>query len=574
MRENEPRSLIPSMRLDDLLAELQSRLEAVLATRDRVHALLEAVVSIGSDLDLEVVLRRIVATAATLVDATYGAMGVIGEENTLVQFVPVGLSEEEIARIEHWPHGLGLLGLLIKEPQTLRLADISRHPESYGFPPGHPPMGSFLGVPVRVREEVFGNLYLTEKRGGGNFDEDDEAIVVALATAAGVAIENARLYEESRRRETWLRASSDITTRLLSGGEPQEVLTLIARRAREMADADAVAILLPNRDRVLGDVLRVALQDVEPVEDGPGVRLVNDEVAVEGSLAGRAFLSGEPLALDDLDDSRAHLIWAGDPPVGPVAAVPLGAAGAVRGVLALVKRSGRMPFSQSELRTLHAFAGQAAVALELAETRRDAERLGLLEDRDRIAKDLHDVVIQRLFAVAMTLMSAVRLVERPEASSRLQSAIDELDTTIRQIRSTIFALQTPREDAAPSLRAQVVDLVEGARGHLGFMPGLSLEGRLDNDVPAEIAEHLLAVLREALSNLVRHARATRADVTLHAADGRLTLVVEDNGVGIPAEGRRSGLRNLADRAERLGGALTLTSPDTGGARLEWRVPLS
>ncbi|MEU8280392.1 GAF domain-containing protein, partial [Microbispora bryophytorum] len=209
--------MIPSMRLDDLLAELQSRLEAVLATRDRVHALLEAVVSIGSDLDLEVVLRRIVATAATLVDATYGAMGVIGEENTLVQFVPVGLSEEEIARIEHWPHGLGLLGLLIKEPQTLRLADISRHPESYGFPPGHPPMGSFLGVPVRVREEVFGNLYLTEKRGGGNFDEDDEAIVVALATAAGVAIENARLYEESRRRETWLRASSDITTRLLSG---------------------------------------------------------------------------------------------------------------------------------------------------------------------------------------------------------------------------------------------------------------------------------------------------------------------------------------------------------------------
>ncbi|MBD3138379.1 sensor histidine kinase [Microbispora bryophytorum] len=560
MRENEPRSLIPSMRLDDLLAELQSRLEAVLATRDRVHALLEAVVSIGSDLDLEVVLRRIVATAATLVDATYGAMGVIGEENTLVQFVPVGLSEEEIARIEHWPHGLGLLGLLIKEPRTLRLADISRHPESYGFPPGHPPMGSFLGVPVRVREEVFGNLYLTEKRGGGNFDEDDEAIVVALATAAGVAIENARLYEESRRRETWLRASSDITTRLLSGGEPQEVLTLIARRAREMADADAVAILLPRKG---GDALQVALED--------GV-LQDAVLPIEGSLSGRAFLSGEPLMLDDPAGGDVQL--AGDLDPGPVAAVPLGAAGAVRGVLALVKRSGRMPFSQSELRTLHAFAGQAAVALELAETRRDAERLGLLEDRDRIAKDLHDVVIQRLFAVAMTLMSAVRLVERPEASTRLQSAIDELDTTIRQIRSTIFALQTPREDASPSLRAQVVDLVEGARGHLGFMPGLSLEGRLDNDVPAEIAEHLLAVLREALSNLVRHARATQADVTVHAADGRLTLVVEDNGVGIPAEGRRSGLRNLADRAERLGGALTLTSPGTGGARLEWSVPLS
>ncbi|GLX05016.1 GAF domain-containing protein [Microbispora sp. NBRC 16548] len=564
MTENEPRSLIPSMRLDDLLAELQSRLEAVLATRDRVHALLEAVVSIGSDLDLEVVLRRIVATATTLVDATYGAMGVIGEENTLIQFVPVGLSEEEIARIEHWPHGLGLLGLLIKEPQTLRLTDISQHPESYGFPPGHPPMGSFLGVPVRVREEVFGNLYLTEKRGGGSFDEDDEAIVVALATAAGVAVENARLYEESRRRETWLQASSDITTRLLSGGEPQEVLTLIARRAREMADADAVAILLPRKG---GDTLQVALED-GALEDGVPQ---DGDVPIEGSLSGRAFLSGEPLMLDDPAGGDVHL--AGDLDPGPVAAVPLGAAGAVRGVLALVKRPGRMPFSQLELRTLHAFAGQAAVALELAETRRDAERLGLLEDRDRIAKDLHDVVIQRLFAVAMTLMSAVRLVERPEASSRLQSAIDELDTTIRQIRSTIFALQTPREDASPSLRAQVVDLVEGARGHLGFMPGLSLEGRLDNDVPAQVAEHLLAVLREALSNLVRHAKATRADVAVHAADGRLTLVVEDNGVGIPAEGRRSGLRNLADRAERLGGALTLTSPEAGGARLEWSVPL-
>ncbi|MBX6384159.1 MAG: GAF domain-containing sensor histidine kinase [Microbispora sp.] len=572
MAEKEPSALIPSMRLDELLAELQSRLEAVLATRDRVHALLEAVVSIGSDLDLEVVLRRIVETATTLVDATYGAMGVIGEENTLVQFVPVGLSEEEIARIEHWPHGLGLLGLLIKEPQTLRLTDISQHPESYGFPPGHPQMRGFLGVPVRVRGEVFGNLYLTEKRGGGQFDEDDEAIVVALATAAGVAIENARLYEETRRRETWLQASADITTRLLSGAEPREVLTSIARRAREMADADAVAILLPDRDRGL---LRLAQQDAAPAGDGqPEIRLADEEVAVEGSLAGRAFVSGEPQAVDDPDDSRLHFAWAGDVPAGPVAAVPLGAAGAVRGVLTLARRCGRLPFSRSVLRMLDAFAGQAAVALELADARRDAERLGLLEDRDRIAKDLHDVVIQRLFAVAMTLMSAVRLVERPEASSRLQSAIDELDTTIRQIRSTIFALQSPREEAAPSLRAQIVDLIEGARGHLGFMPGVSLEGRLDNDVPDEIAEHLLAVLREALSNIVRHAKATRADVAVHAGGGRLTLVVEDNGTGIPAaETRRSGLRNLADRAERLGGSLTLTCPETGGTRLEWSVPL-
>jgi GAF domain-containing protein len=213
------------------VAELQVRLNAVLATRDRVHALLEAVVSIGSDLDLETVLRRIVETATTLVDAGYGAPGVAGEGDTLVQFIPVGLSEEEIARIEHWPHGLGLLGLLIKDARPLRLGRIADHPESYGFPPGHSPMGTFLGVPVRVRDEVFGNLYLTEKRGGGEFDEEDEAVVIALATAAGVAVENARLYEESRRRERWLQASADVTTNLLSGADPRQVLSVVASRA-------------------------------------------------------------------------------------------------------------------------------------------------------------------------------------------------------------------------------------------------------------------------------------------------------------------------------------------------------
>ncbi|GAA4592260.1 two-component system sensor histidine kinase [Planotetraspora phitsanulokensis] len=562
MTENEPRSLIPHMRLDDLLSELQSRLNAVLATRDRVHGLLDAVVSVGSDLDLETVLHRIVETATTLVDASYGALGVIGEDDTLVQFVPVGLTEEEIARIAHWPHGLGLLGLLIKEPQTLRLADIAHHPESYGFPAGHPPMGTFLGVPVRVRDEVFGNLYLTEKRGGEEFDEEDEAIVVALATAAGVAIENARLFEETRRRETWLQASSEITTALLSGAEPQEVLALLARRAREMAGADEVTIVLPGADP----------GTFRTVDEEGHRRHTTEEIA--GTLTGRAFLTGEPLTADNPAENDLGAAGPGRLSVGPQAAVPLGAAGAVRGVLSLGKRSGRIPFSASELRTLHAFAGQAAVALELAETRKDAERLGLLEDRDRIAKDLHDIVIQRLFAVAMTLMSTVRLVERPEASSRLQSAIDELDGTIRQIRSTIFALQTPHDAGAPSLRARIVDVVEGARGHLGFMPGLSMEGQLDNEVPAELGDQLLAVLREALSNVVRHAKAYRSDVTVRAEEGWLTLTVEDDGVGVPAGGRRSGLRNLEERARGLGGSFEVARVEPTGTRLLWRVPIA
>ncbi|WP_203882116.1 sensor histidine kinase [Planotetraspora kaengkrachanensis] len=562
MTENEPRSLIPHMRLDDLLSELQSRLNAVLATRDRVHRLLDAVVSVGSDLDLETVLHRIVETATTLVDARYGALGVIGEDNTLVQFVPVGLTEEEIARIAHWPHGLGLLGLLIKQPQTLRLADIAQHPESYGFPIGHPPMGGFLGVPVRVRDEVFGNLYLTEKRGGGEFDEEDEAIVVALATAAGIAIENARLYEETRRRETWLQASSEITTALLSGAEPQEVLALLAQRAREMADADEVTIMLPGADE----------RTFHTVDEEGRRRHTAEEIS--GTLAGRAFLTGRPLRTDSPAEDNLETTSPRHLSAGPQAAVPLGAAGAVRGVLSLGKRSGRVPFSASELRTLHAFAGQAAIALELADTRKDAERLGLLEDRDRIAKDLHDVVIQRLFAVAMTLMSTVRLVERQEASSRLQSAIDELDGTIRQIRSTIFALQTPHDAWSPSLRARIVDVVESSRGHLGFMPGLSMEGRLDNEVTAGRADQLLAVLREALSNVVRHARASRSDVSVGADDGWLTLTVQDDGVGIPDGGRRSGLRNLEERARRLGGSFEVARAEPRGTRLLWRVPIA
>ncbi|GIH21756.1 histidine kinase [Acrocarpospora phusangensis] len=563
MTTAEPHPLLPGMRLDDLLAELRTRLEAVLATRDRVHALLEAVVLIGGDLKLETALRRIVETAARLVDAGYGALGVVGEENTLVEFIPVGLSEEEIARIEHWPHGLGLLGLLIKEPVPLRLARISDHPGSYGFPPGHPPMGSFLGVPLRVREEVFGNLYLTEKRGGGEFDEEDQAVVVALATAAGVAIENARLYEETRRREIWLQASAEVTTGLLSGAGPLEVLTQVTRRVREMADADAVTLLFPA-----GDSLQVMISD--GVDNAMDEAVDGVEVAMAGSLPGRAYTSGLPQMVSDLAAGGPSVIEG--LPAGPAAAVPLGKPGSVRGVLALGKRPGRLPFTPSMLRMLHSFADQAALALELAEARQDAERLGLLEDRDRIARDLHDVVIQRLFATAMTLMSTLRLIERPEAAGRVQHAIDELDETIRQIRSTIFALQSPQLPDEPSLRARVVELVEGARSHLGFMPGLRMEGQLDHEVGEAAAEHLLAVLREALSNIVRHAKASKATVAVEVSDRTLSLTVQDNGVGLPPGARHSGLRNMGERATELGGRFAAEPAPDGGTLLRWSVP--
>ena len=559
------RTVLPQMKLDDLLGELKNRLNAVLASRDRVHALLDAVVSIGSDLDLETMLRRIVEAAATLVDAGYGAMGVVGDKGGLIEFIPVGLTDDEITRIEHWPHGLGLLGLLIKEPQTLRLARISDHPESYGFPAGHPPMGSFLGVPIRIRDIVFGNLYLTEKRGGAEFDDDDEIVVVALATAAAVAIENARLYDEGRRRERWLEASAEVTRALLSGTSQDEVMALVARRARDLTHAGTGIIVVP--DWKTGD-LEVVAADGDRTDGLTGRR-----VPMEGTLAGQVFRSGESVILDDAQRDPGPIPILGGLPVGSAVIVPLGAPGAIRGVLEVANEPGAPPFTEAVQGMLHSFADQAAVALELAERRHDAERLTVLEDRDRIAKDLHDLVIQRLFATGMTLMSAHRITQKPEVADRVQRAVDDLDGTIRQIRTTIFALQAQDLGDAPSLRSRLIDIADAATETLGFAPGISLEGLIDTVVPDSIADQVVAVLGEGLSNAARHAHATKVGVLVDVGESLLVQVTDD-GIGPPAGGRRSGLRNLADRAEALGGDCELRPGRTGGSILHWQVPLS
>ncbi|SEG91259.1 Histidine kinase-, DNA gyrase B-, and HSP90-like ATPase [Thermomonospora echinospora] len=550
--------MLPQLKLDDLLTELQARLETVRSTRDRVHALLEAVVSIGGDLDLETVLHRITEAATTLVDARYGALGVIGDEGEhLIQFVTVGVTQEEIDRIGHWPHGHGILGLLIKEPRPLRLHDLAEHPESYGFPAGHPPMRGFVGVPIRVRDEVFGNLYLTEKAGGGDFDEQDEIVLTALATAAGVAIENARLYAAGRRRERWLAASGEVTTALLSGRAPADVIALVAERARQICDARLSMVALA--DEAAGTFV------IEAAAGPDADRLQGLRVPLEQSVALRVYRSGEPSSL--LEGQAL----AGDLEVGPVLIVPLGTGTAARGVIWVGNAPDAPPFRQDTVRLLEAFAGPVTVALELAERRSDAERLTLLEDRDRIAKDLHDTVIQRLFATAMTLMSATKLIERPDVSLRVRRAIDDLDDTIRQIRSTIFALQTPPD--AEGLRSRLHTIVDAAAESLGFAPSVRLAGLLDTAVDEEIGEHLLAVAHEALSNIARHAHAGEASVNVDVGDSDLTLRVEDDGVGIPEGGRRSGLRNMADRAHRLGGTFTVQPRPEGGTRLVWTVPL-
>ncbi|MEU6212698.1 GAF domain-containing protein [Streptomyces sp. NPDC047023] len=552
--------VVPRLRLDELLDELQVRIEQVRGARDRLNGLLEAVLSVGRELDLPQVLHGIVEAAVVLVDAEYGALGVIGEDRGLAEFLPVGITEEQRSRIGGLPSGHGILGELIRHPVPLRLPELSAHPASYGFPPHHPPMHSFLGVPVRVREEVFGNLYLTEKRGGAEFDAEDEAVLSTLAVAAGIAIDNARLYEEARVRERWLAAGSDITSALLSGTPRDEVLARLLESARDITGADTGVLCLLGPAGEPGGVLSAG----EGAEELGRILLPGTRV----TLAEAALERDGVVAVPDAGAEKGF---------GPAVAVTVGTNGKPGGVLILARHRGRPAFARTELAALPGFTGQAALALELADRRRDAERTSVLEDRDRIARDLHDLAIQRLFATGMTLQSAQRFVDHPEARERLARAVDDLDTTIRIIRSAIFGL---RDHAGPEtgskLRSRTARALEEAAAHLGFAPALRMEGLLDTDVPPAVADEALAVLGEALSNVARHARAHRAEVLLAAGDGTLTLAVTDDGVGIPAGGRRSGLRNLTERAERLGGRMTVAPRDDGehGTRLEWRVPLT
>jgi len=565
----EARVRLPQLRLDDLLEELQARLDAARGTRDRVHSLLEAVLSVGRELDLEQALNSIVDAAAALVDAEYGALGVIGPGGKrLSAFHTIGVSQEQIDRIGPFPEGHGILGELISHPEPLRLVKLSEHPSSYGFPPHHPPMNTFLGVPIRVRNQVYGNLYLTEKRGGLQFDEEDESVLATLAVAAGVAIDNARLYEESRLRERWLQANAEITHSLMSGRPHTEVLGLIAERAGEITGSALAAVALPMEDT---GALAVEIAVGMDAEAHRGLVLSMDK-----SLMGLAFSRAAPVTSGDVGhDERISL----EPPrfggLGPAVAMPIGTGETgARGVVLLAREAGRPAFSATETETLQAFAAQAAIAMELAQRRQDAEQIAVLKDRDRIARDLHDLAIQRLFATGMTLQSAGRFIEHQEAAERVARAVDDLDETIKIIRSTIFGLRAREGGAGTGLRARVVRVAGETAQTLGFAPSVRMEGLLDTDVPGDIADHVVAVLSEALTNIARHARAGRADVVL-ATDGReIRLTVSDDGVGIPPEGRRSGLRNMAERARQLGGAFELGNPSEGGTVLVWHVPVS
>ena len=529
------------------------------------RGLLDALLVVGTGLDLQTVLHRIVEAAVQLVDAQYGALGVIDDVRLLSQFLTVGIDEATAAEIGPLPRGGGILGLLIDDPRPLRLHDLGEHPAAFGFPAHHPPMKSFLGVPIRVRDEVFGNLYLTEKVGGADFDKEDERVVLALAAAAGVAIENARLYDDVRHSERWLQASAEVRTALLSGTEPDEVLQLVAARARDLVEADFAAIVLP-----LGDTLVIEVAN----GDSAG-RVTGKRIDPHASLIGDAFRGGTTIAIDDIHQSP-H--WPNNSEAlddfGPIIIVPLVAGGGARhGVLWVGNLVGGRRFRDAHQTMLEAFADQAALGLELARQRRETEQLSLFRDRDRIARDLHDTVIQRLFATGMQLESSMRFMTSPEASERVQSAVSDLDKTIKEIRSTIYSLQRSDRSSSNSLRARIVELIEELTPALGFTPNLRLEGLVDTRVSANVGDNLLPVLREALSNTARHAQSDRADVSVVVDDDSVTLTVTDDGVGLSEDGRRSGLANLDARAGALGGTFTAHRAPEGGTELSWRVPL-
>ncbi|MFI0794091.1 GAF domain-containing protein [Micromonospora rubida] len=553
-------SPLSRVRLDELLQEMLDRVGEVVTSRERLRALLDAVVGIGTDLDLRSTLRRIVQSACELAGARYGALGVIGSDRLLHDFIVHGIDPELHASIGDLPHGRGVLGLLIDDPHPVRMPDITKHPLSYGFPPNHPPMHSFLGVPVRIRDQVFGNLYLAEKQGAVEFTEDDEEIVVALAAAAGVAIENARLYALAHRRERWLAATAEITSVLLGEVRRTDALTLVARRAREVAEAELAVVLLYDEDAGEFTVEVVDGAD-ERARELVGAVLPAAETAFAGSVTGRRHELVENLA--------EAAPWPAPVTAGPAVVSPLAAADTLHGVLVIAYGPDRGGATDDDVALLGSFAGQAALAMERARGQEERELLVVLEDRERIARDLHDVVIQRLFATGLQLQSGA-MNARPEVAKRINAAVDDLDATIRDIRRTIFELRTPMSAA---LRTEIREAVDVAAGSLGFRPTLELTGPIDSAVPEPIRPDLTAVLREALSNAVRHAEANRVAVAVRVDGGWVTVTVTDDGRGCDPAAARGGLVNLRERAERHGGDFEVRPAIPHGTELRWTVPL-
>ncbi|MCK0089543.1 GAF domain-containing protein [Rhodococcus sp. F64268] len=544
--------------IDTLLTELRDRLDDTATAPETLRSLLEAVLVVGSGLELDSMLQRIVQSAVSLLDARYGALGVRAADGGLSEFVYEGISTAQRSRMGHLPEGRGILGLLINDPRPVRLADLSKHPASIGFPPNHPPMKSFLGTPIMIRGKVFGSIYLTEKLGEPEFTEEDAVILKVLATSAGIAVDNARLFEDSLTRERWLAAMASINARLLVGGSVDETLGLLTGQVRELARGAGAFVVLVDGSH---GTLRAA-SPTAPAADT--VRIDLTDTPVLHALKTRQAV---------LTDSLAGLPSAGHGNEGNAIVFPLSATSTITGVLIVTQEAGSDPWDDEEIARLDSMANLAAVALEFAEQQRKKRLLDVLADRDRIAQDLHDNVIQRLFATGMSLQSVMTPGADPgRVTDVIHHAVEQLDRTVREIRTTIFDLHTTGAAVGTSLRRRLLDVVGDLSIHSSVAPNVQFIGPIDTLVPDRIHPHAEAVLREGLSNALRHSQSENITVSV-TADDDFRIEIVDDGTGLPDAPRRSGLANLERRATQCGGKCIIGPGDVSGTRVLWSAPL-
>ncbi|KPH15612.1 MULTISPECIES: sensor histidine kinase [Rhodococcus] len=537
--------------------ELLDRLGDSNADIPTLHRLLEAVLVVGSGLDLDLTLQRIITSATTVLDCRYGALGVAAPGGGLSEFVYEGISGSQRATMGHFPEGHGVLGVLMNHPQTLRVAHLGDHPESVGFPANHPPMESFLGAPIMMRGKVFGSIYLTEKRGQAEFTQEDEVILEALAIAAGIAVENARLFEQSRTRERWLTATSAIRSRLLAGDSLEDGLQLLASRVRDLTGVDDVIVVICENGYAQVHAAASARTTSRGVRI-PATTYPFDVVRSTRKLQVLTTLG----ALTELV-----------PSAGSAVVAPMCVASGVVGAVIVASNSTNTHWDHDELTRIESMAELGSVAIEFDEKQKAQRLLSVLADRDRIARDLHDNVIQRLFASGMSLQSTLPDETLPESARAIvKRSLEQLDKTVREIRTTIFDLQTPTATDSSSLRRRLLDVIGDATAQSAVSPSVQFSGAIDTLVNPGIHQHAEAVLREGLSNVLRHAHARHITIAV-TADVEFAITIEDDGVGLPSDFHKSGLHNLERRAEHCGGTCTIVNHDPSGARLLWRVPL-
>jgi signal transduction histidine kinase len=529
--------------------------------------LLDVGLAISSELSLSAVLQRIIELAAEITDARYGALGVLGADQRIAEFVTTGITSEQRKAIGDLPVGHGILGVLIGDAHPLRLRSIADHPQSVGFPPNHPPMASFLGAPIKARGKTFGNIYLTEKQSAPEFSEEDERALLILAAQAGVAIENARLYEQGLKRERRLEAIREITNQIQEGVAPDDTLSLVAGRARELVGADLATISVPGDDAAL---LVTKVADGAHADEVRGL-----DVPVGRSISGDVIRTGQAVVLANApSDGRAYLPLTEGGNMGPAMFIPLAVRGVAFGTLTVANRPGGPLFSTEDLTLVETFAGQASVAIEYGRAQDELKRLTLMDERERIAKELHDGVIQSLFAVGMGLQAAATMSRDPDLERRVSDAVAEIDRAIRDLRNYIFGLR-PGILADRQLDQAIRQLAEEFQARTGVTTVAEVDARGAAELTGG-ASDVIQMVREALSNVGRHAQAATCRVSLTMTGSNALLEIDDDGSGFDPEtatGGGNGLRNLRERAESIGGELTIVSSSGEGTTVRVLIPL-